>query len=145
MTDRPRPSGRVPRPGTVQLRGPTVADVSAQVTALSVTTGQLANGMGILEQRLGGTEERLGQRIDGLAEEVSLLRQTQVTDHAPRLLAVEQQGFARSLAHRAGGVLAGGLRLGSYGTLIAVAGRLAAKQWPEFGEAIEGVLGALGL
>lgn len=117
-------------------------------------SAQTAQSVGFLAQRVEGVklhvdaaEGRLGSRIGGLEEamsglatEVSLLRQTQVTDHAPRILAVEQ----RSPVQRA----AAGARWAGKGTVyltfLAVLARMASKQWPEFGGAIEDVMKILG-
>ena len=152
MNDRPRHSGRVQRPSASLDVAVSLEDVSAQMTALQVTTGQLAAGMGHLAERVQGSEQRTGYRLEalegavsGLTSEVQALRTTQVTDTAPRLLAVEQ----RTLAQRAGGLVGAGLKVGSYGTLAAVIARAASKavahQWPWAAEAVESFLKAFDL
>jgi hypothetical protein len=85
-----------------------------------------------LSQRLDAFERRVDRRFDLLHQDLLQLRQ----DLAPRLAKVEGTLGSRALA------------TGKYAavvTLVGLLGRAAAKQWPQFGEAIEAVLGALGL
>ncbi len=90
-----------------------------------------------LMQRFQAFEQRVERRFNILHEELVLIRVQVTSDHAPRLAQVEKATIgAKAVA------------TGKYGAvflLASIAARAAAKQWPEFGEAIEGVLRVLGL
>lgn len=108
--DRPRVSGpvrRAPRPANdepVEVEyEPTLVDLSRQVGTLSQQMGAVLSAVsanaqqtGYLAQRLEGTEGRLGGQLSAVHRDVALIRHTQVTDHAPRILEVEQR--TRSVA-----------------------------------------------
>lgn len=114
----------------------TLADLSGQIGAFSAQV----DGFGT---QLGTFQQTVESRFTVFHSELSLLR-TQVTgDIAPRVTAVEAQ--ARTSLQK---VSSAALFTGKYAGLFAAAGlvlRACAKQWPQFGGAIEGVLGALGL
>lgn len=132
--DRPKVSSRVPRlpreePIDVEYE-PTLVDVSRQVGLLSQQMGAVLSAVssnaqqtGFLAQRIDGTnarmenlEARLSGQISSVHRDVALIRTTQVTDHAPRILATEQeQQKTRSIAPAARGVAKyGGVAVGPW-------------------------------
>jgi hypothetical protein len=137
--DRPRASGPVPRrvpreePIDVEYE-PTLVDVSRQVSMLSQQMSAVLSAVssnaqqtGFLAERIEGTnsrmanlESRLSGQLSSLHRDVALLRTTQVTDHAPRILDVEkdqkEQQKTRSLVPSAGAVARhAGTAVGSWG------------------------------
>lgn len=153
MTERP-PLRSTRAPRSRALSEPTLAEVSEQVAGVAASVSGLTQQTIFLGQRVGGlgdrledAEARLGGQIGDVREhvrvlhtEMALLRTTQVADHAPRLLAVEQ----RSPVQKAGAAGAWALRGTVYFTFLSVLARIAAKKFPEFEGAINEVLGALG-
>jgi hypothetical protein len=84
---------------------PTLVDLSKQVGMLSTQmsavlsavsgnaqqTGYLASRIDGTNARMENLEGRLSGQLSSVHREVALLRTTQVTDHAPRILEVEQK------------------------------------------------------
>lgn len=102
---------------------PTLVDVSRQVGLLSQQMGAVLSAVssnaqqtGFLAQRTENLEARLSGQISSVHRDVALIRTTQVTDHAPRILATEQeQQKTRSIAPAARGVAKyGGVAVGPW-------------------------------
>lgn len=145
MTDRPRYSGRVPRPAKVLERVGLVSRDSEREPSNAELAGRIEYGFDQLRRYVDDTvsssERRLADRIGDVQAEVGLLRATQIQDHAPRILAVEQRTPTQKVQSAA--LCAG--RYTAYFTLLAVGARMAAKAFPQYGGAIEEMLKALGL
>jgi hypothetical protein len=96
---------------------PTLVDLSRQVGTLSSQmsavlsavsanaqqTGYLADRQEGTNARMANLESRLSGQLSSVHREVALLRTTQVTDHAPRILEVEQKTRSVAPAARAVG------------------------------------------
>lgn len=91
--------------------------------------------------QLDGFQNGLNGRFDVFHQELAMLRATVTGDHAPRLDAVEKATVGQRM--KVGAILGG--KYAAYLTLAAVVLRAAGKAFPEFGQAIEGFLGAFGL
>lgn len=143
MTDRPRHSGRVPRPRTAQERAQAIErdTFSEREPTNAELAGRIEVGFARMRQYVDDTERRLTLQIGDVESKVSLLHVTQTQDHAPRILAVEQRTPTQKVQSAA--LCAG--RYTAYLTLLAVVARMASKAFPQYGGAIEEMLKALGL
>lgn len=136
------PKRPVPEPfALIKGRESSYVELSAQLNALG---SQIADVLG-RQNRAALVLDALGrdmhQRFDVLHEETALIRAKLSGDIEPRVKAVE----ARTPAQKAGTAALITGKWASYLTLAAVVARMLAKQFPEYTEAIEGLLGALGV
>lgn len=129
-------------------RAPSFVEFSAQLGDFKVqldgAVAACANTLALQRKmalQLDGFQNGINGRFDVFHQELAMLRATVTGDHAPRLDAVEKA----SMAQRAKGVAMVGGKYAAYLTLAAVVARALGKAFPEFGAAIEGVLGAFGL
>jgi hypothetical protein len=141
-TDR---SGFIPKPPKAEepfrlVTPPRRADLGEQIADVLKTQRQMA-------LQLDGYGSALNQRFDLFHEELAIVRHDQARlvelvekDHAPRIDAVE-----KTVQQKAKGFALKGGKYAAYLTAGSVLARLVAKAYPQFGDAIESFLGALGL
>lgn len=107
MNEKPRGSGSIPRPrtgspvsGTRAEYEPTLTDVSAQIGALSAQVSGIHTSNAQLALRIENVRSDVNDRFSVFHKELVLLRQTQVVDHAPRVLELEkeQKAHTRTIA-----------------------------------------------
>lgn len=94
-----------------------------------------------------GLIQTVNRRFDIFHEELSMLRQVVSVDHGPRITAAEK-GVAEAKASVGDKVRHGSIVAGKYGGLVlalALGARAIGKQFPEYYDVIDGVLGAVGL
>ena len=111
------------------------------ITAQGMQLNEVAAKQNKLVLMVDGLGVSMNQRFDVFHEELALLRATVTTDLAPRLGEVEKKTGAQKL----GAVALVGTKYAGLFTIAGLVLRAVAKQWPEFGGLIEGVLGAAGL
>ena len=140
-------------PKISQLRSVVKPPRPVEETTEDVTAEAIEERPVTLEQLLGEIHGLsrlvawLSKNVQGLTaaqeltrREVAQLSALVTWDHAPRLTKVET-----TLGTRAKGLALVSGKYAGVLTLVGLAGRAAAKQWPEFGQAIEAALAALGL
>ncbi len=145
------PAPRVPAEPFRLLKGRAPSYVEFAAIVSHVEQGLIENRQRLIDvlstQRkmslqVDGMQAGMNQRFDIFHEELSLLRQTVSGDHAPRIGVVEKQvekGLnPRKLAFDAG-------KYTGLVVLLALGARAVGKQFPQYYDVIDGVLGALGL
>lgn len=131
-------------------------DVTADVRGISTTQAAILGVQRNMALQVDGLGSIVNQRAQLLHEELALLRAVVTGDHEPRLKDAEQEVQKLSAAEKVkvaattavaatgkGAAWTG--KYASYLTLAAVALRLVAKRWPEFGTVVDELLGGLGL
>jgi len=122
-----------------------LADLSGQIGALGAQMTSVQSGQVKLARRFDELDGSVVGQLGAFHQELALLRHelSGTGGVQERVTAVEQ--VQRTALQKAG---AGAMVMGKYTLVFSVAGiilRAAAKQWPQFGGLIEGILQGLGL
>jgi hypothetical protein len=118
-----------------------MAQINERLAKLENLGDLVLKRVGQMALMVDGFGGNLNRRIDVLHEEAALLRAS-VTHPANDVVPFSQ---AKTPGQKARAVAALPVKLASYATALAVALRLLGKHYPEYGQAIDGVLAVFGL